>query len=457
MQRKWGGRRRNRWLRPWPLVLLLLLWLPALAGAHARLTGVEPVDGAVLEKLPAQLELQFSAAVRPASLRLVAANAGPEPVALSGDADGRRLIVHLPADLPNGGYSLEYRVLAADDHVVHGALGYTVAVATAGDPPQAAAAVIPPVVKPLADSPAAVADRPVQAGIASQSADYRWLAWGLRAAFLLLLLLAAGLALFSTLMPVPAPLDARLRRALGWLALAGLAVTPMHLQASGLLAIDAAGLLDPAAWRLASGGSLAVSLSLAAPGFLLLAVVARRAGPVLLLAGVALLLLSRGLTGHPAARDPAWLLMPAMVLHAGCAAWWYGALWPLDRALATQPQAVAAALVNRFAALAMLAVALLAFAGLMMALVHLAAPSALASTDYGRLLLGKVTLFALLLGLGAWHRLALSPRLLRGDTRARALLRAGIGTEAVLMTLLLLVSVSLTGSAPELSDGGFWR
>lgn len=450
---------RRGWPGTWMRWVPALLLLPLLAGAHARLTGSDPGDGSVLAGLPAQLTLSFSEPVRPAALRLLRAAGDLPSVDLDGVTDGRRVLVSLPAGLPDGDYSLEYRVLAADGHVVRGTLALTLAAgpSMSGDARLPVAELPALAVEPPLIAPVAAGEQPRLEVAVGEAVDYRWLAYGIRAVFLLLLLLSAGQALSCALLPLTAPLAAAVRRSLAWLALAGLAIAPLHLQASGLLALDGAGLLDPAAWRLAAGGSLAASLALAAPGFLLLALAARRAGPGLLLAGAALLLASRALTGHPAARDPAWLLMPAMVLHAGCAAWWYGALWPLARTLASEAPAVAARIIERFAVLAMGAVALLAFAGLMMALVYLAAPAALPGTDYGRLLLGKLLLFTLLLCLAAWHRLALTPALARGDRRACSLLRAGIALEGVVMTLLLLVSVALTGSAPELPDGGFWR
>jgi copper transport protein len=441
-------------------VLAVCMLLPALVHGHARLAGSEPADGAVLEQLPAAVLLTFSEPVRPASLQLLDLSGVRAPAALEPDLAGPQVIAALPDGLPPGRYLVEYRVLAADGHAVRGKLGFTLATA----PPGAVAGaepvvgdVLPPRPGPPEAIDPALAEPAVAAPATAPPADYRLLAWAARAGFLLSLLLAAGQALFCGLLPVPEPLAAQTRRAISLLALGGLAAAALLLQTTGLLLLGSTGPLDLAAWRLAASSSVGLSLSLAVPGFLLLALGARNRGAGLLFGGAALLLLSRALTGHPASREPGWLLMPAMILHAGCAAWWYGSLWPLRRALADQPPGAAAQLVERFSILALAAVALLAFAGLMMALVHLAVPAALAGTDYGRLLLGKLALFALLLALAAWHRLALTPRLAQGDPAARHLLRAGITLELAVMTLLLLLSAALTGSAPELPDGGFWR
>lgn len=440
------------------LLVLASLFLAGVASGHTRLAASEPADGAVLEQAPVVVALTFSEPVRPASLRLVDAADPREPAVLDARVDGMRVMAALPADLLPGAYALEFRVLAADGHAVRGTITFRLLA-------DASAPLYDEETQP--SSPERVASMPpageVRTGPASvtaytdHSTGYRWLAWGVRAAFLILLLLAAGQALFCALLPVPEPLAATLRHSLALLALGGLVLAPVHLQTTGLYALGTAGLLDPEAWRLAASSSVGLSVGLAVPGFVLLALAGRNPQVGLLIVGAVLLLFSRTQTGHPVSRDPGWLLMPAMLLHAGCAAWWYGSLWPLRRLLTKQAPEVAAHLVTPFSVLTLAAVTLLVFAGLMMALVHLAAPAALVTTDYGRLLLGKLALFLLLLALAAWHKLALTPGLARADIRAAEMLRTGIAVEAAVMTLLLLVSIGLTGSAPELPDGGFWR
>jgi len=466
----WRAAIRARWvssrekpgrpgLQPLALSAGVLLILPSLLLAHARLSGSEPADGAVIELAPAELLLRFSEPVRPASLWLVDLSGDRPESSLDATTQARELRVSLPDPLPAGRYSLNWRVLASDGHVVSGSLAFTV---TTESRPAGAAAAAPGDLLPQASPapvPAGVSEDDAGAGPATggRAAGDALLAFAARAVFLVLLLMAAGQALFRALLPMPDPLDAHIRRSVVRLALAGSLAALVHLQAAGVHALGDAGPLDPGAFRFAAASSIGLSLAVALPGFALLVWSGRQRGTALLLGGAVLLLASRALTGHPASREPGWLLMPAMVLHATCAAWWYGALWPLQRALFTLPAATATVLVQRYSVLALAAVALLVFAGLMMALVHLVAPAALAGTDYGRLLLGKLGLFALLLGMAAWHKLALTPRLVRQDVRAVALLRTGIGLEALLMTLLLMASVALTGSAPELPDGGFWR
>ena len=86
-------------------------------------------------------------------------------------------------------------------------------------------------------------------------------------------------------------------------------------------------------------------------------------------------------------------------------------------ALRRLPRAQAHALLAGFSRRAIWAVAGLLLAGVVLSALQLRTPSALIATDYGRLLLAKLALVALLLGLGALNRLVLTPALERGAGR----------------------------------------
>lgn len=169
----------------------------------------------------------------------------------------------------------------------------------------------------------------------------------------------------------------------------------------------------------------------------------------LLLGGVLVLAISRALIGHPASRDPGFLLMPLMVLHVSCAAYWLGSLWPLHRLLGTETPAAAAPAVIRFSGLALVAVGSLAIVGVITALLNLGTPDALLKTWYGQLLIMKFTWFTVLMGIAAYHKLRLSPRLVAGDPRAARQMRWGIRAEAVIMLIVVLLSALLASTPPE--------
>jgi putative copper export protein len=243
-----------------------------------------------------------------------------------------------------------------------------------------------------------------------------------RAAYVGLLLLTVGSAWFLLLIPMPAPLAVTVRRGLALFA------------AGGLLA---------GAFNLSQLNAAAVA------GFVALLIGSWRGQRGLLLGGALALAISRALIGHPANLEPGVLLMPLMVLHVTCAAYWAGSLWPLHRLLDRETTASAAPAVARFSRLALAAVGALAAAGIITALIHLEAPAALLQTWYGQLLIMKFTWFTVLMGIAAYHKLRLTPRLAAGDPSAARHMRWGIRIEAVIMLLVILLSALLASTPPQ--------
>jgi copper resistance protein D len=106
--------------------------------------------------------------------------------------------------------------------------------------------------------------------------------------------------------------------------------------------------------------------------------------------------------------------------HLIAAALWPGGLVPLLVLLVgqyrTADQSTAmfvADVVRRFSNLSLVVVGLLVATGLLNTYFIVGSPGALFTTGYGRLLLFKITLFVLMLGLGAWNLFVLKPRLSR--------------------------------------------
>jgi copper transport protein len=265
------------------------------------------------------------------------------------------------------------------------------------------------------------------------------------------LLLAVGVALFVALLPVPAGLERRLRRALAWLAAAGLAAClPMLAATAGALyGGPPQALLGWEPWRLALASPVARSILVAALGLCALAQLGRRDAHrtrAALLMGGLLIAVSFALSGHAATAGPRWITLPALVLHTLCAAYWVGAFGPLLLALSCLPRTDAQALLAAFSGRAVVAVAGLLLAGVVLAALQLRAPSALVTTDYGRLLLLKLALVAPLLGLGAINRWVLTPALAqRVDAVPR--LRRTIGADLVLAAGVVVLTAGL-GTVP---------
>jgi len=132
-------------------------------------------------------------------------------------------------------------------------------------------------------------------------------------------------------------------------------------------------------------------------------------------------------------------------LHLVAAGIWPGGLVPLALFLASAPDAEAVRAVRRFSAVSLVTVALLAATGAINAWHLVGGWSALGTTGYGRLLLAKVALFALMVGIGARNLLALKPRL--PEPAARAALRGNVAAELVLGTVVIVI-VAVLGMTP---------
>jgi putative copper export protein len=154
-------------------------------------------------------------------------------------------------------------------------------------------------------------------------------------------------------------------------------------------------------------------------------------------------------------------------LHLIGAAVWAGGLVFLGVAAAVARRTIPAAervsffraLGRRFAIVAAVAAAAIAATGIEMAVERLASWSVLVDTEYGRILLAKIILFALTLIEAAVHSLILGPRL--GDLREALMqtpddvalqsrLRRTAAVSGVLSALMLLQTLAILVLAADL-------
>ncbi len=143
----------------------------------------------------------------------------------------------------------------------------------------------------------------------------------------------------------------------------------------------------------------------------------------------------------------------ADVLHLIAAAAWAGALVPLAVLLTmTGPHAAGLAAARtatqRFSTLGIVSVAALLLTGTVNAWYLVGSVSALTGTDYGRLLLVKLALFAGMVGIAAFNWSRLTPRLLQnadatGAQRARRQLRRNAAIEAAMGALVICIVATL--------------
>ena len=206
-------------------------------------------------------------------------------------------------------------------------------------------------------------------------------------------------------------------------------------------------LLDPATWRLGLGTELGLSLVVSVAGLVALVVGLRVAAP-LALAGAVVAIGALALSGHAATADPVWLTAPMLALHLLMVSFWLGSFWPLWSLLRHQPAAVALAALRRFSDLAVGAVALLAAAGLGLAIIQLGSFHALTDTDYGSRLTFKLVLVLVLVLLALVNRYGLMPALGAGQAEARHGLLASILAEAGLALAILATTALLCQAVP---------
>lgn len=118
----------TRRLVPAGLAAALALW-PAVALAHAVLVKSVPAQRASLVEPPPRIELWFNERLEPAYSKASVTNEAGTQVDLRDVAvsteDPRRLSLSLPPLKP-GRYTVNFRVLSVDGHVVESRLSFTV-------------------------------------------------------------------------------------------------------------------------------------------------------------------------------------------------------------------------------------------------------------------------------------------------------------------------------------------
>jgi methionine-rich copper-binding protein CopC len=113
----------------WPLSIALLLLLPVIAWSHAVLVKSAPARRAVLSQPPARIQLWFNERLEAQFSQLTVWDGEGHQVDAQdvqvGTDDAKRLSVGL-VDLAPGMYTVKFRVLSVDGHVVEGEFPFTI-------------------------------------------------------------------------------------------------------------------------------------------------------------------------------------------------------------------------------------------------------------------------------------------------------------------------------------------
>lgn len=185
------------------------------------------------------------------------------------------------------------------------------------------------------------------------------------------------------------------------------------------------------------------SVRLTGLALILMLIVDRPASRSLALGGVVLVASSFAFVGH-SLNPPRAVLGTLLTLHVLAAAFWIGALGPLHHIVRTGSPEQAGTVARRFGRIAVWVVGALAAAGLILATLLVGGIRPLVTTDYGQLLLAKLTLVAGLAAVAAYNRLALSPALAGGSASAARKLLLTIRLEWTVVVAVLFVTATFT-------------
>ena len=412
-------------------VALAALAFPAAASAHATLESEQPAFGTRVDAAPNAVRLRFDQSVEalPNAIRVYTAKGRLVSGATVTSSDKRTISAPVPR-LPRGGYTVRWRAVSADGHVVSGVFTFGVRMR----------------------APAAT-DAFGAGGPTTSEHVVRWLY------FLALALLAGGLGF--RLLVVRGPLGPRAQQrfyrlvGLGAVGALEVGILAFLLRAEDALQLPFAdflyGDLSPLAKTRFGTAFVAMTLGYALVAALVflawLSDRARLLWPAFALAlGFASGL---SLSGHSAAdAGSSWLSQLADWLHLSAACLWAGGLvqlafviWPLEPELRRQA-------FLRFSKLATALVAVLLVAGTYLSILRLPHLADLWSQPYGRVLLVKLGLVSLALLWGAVHHFFVGPALERGGPLFARLPRSLAGESAVAMAILLAAAVLVDSKPP---------
>ncbi|MFD8573770.1 copper resistance CopC/CopD family protein [Streptomyces virginiae] len=391
-------------------LLATLFTAAAPATAHAALTASDPTDGAVVATAPAQVTLSFSeqVAMGDDSIRVLdpqgrRVDTGELRDMCSGNTVRYGTALH--SGLPNGTYTVAWQAVSADSHPISGAFTFSIGAPSATE-------------VSLATTTAGGGPVGIAYGIARYAAY---------AGFTVLVGGAAFILLCWRRGAAQRPLQKLVVRA--WVTLTAATLAMLVLRTpytgSGRFAdvFDLDGLR--AVLETKTGASLVSRLLLLGAAALFVAVLfgvyARRMqdvtseeedkdtgdltfglaiGGAVVAGGIAA---TWALSEHASTGIQPGLAMPADILHMLAVATWLGGLSALLVALHKVP-GIERSAVRRFSGVAFVSVVVLAVTGVYQAWRQTGSWSALTGTEYGRLLLLKVALVAVLLGVAYLSR-----------------------------------------------------
>jgi copper transport protein len=381
------------------------------AWAHSAFVGSSPAPGTRLGETPAELSLRFTEPLnrRLSRAELVAVEGGERFPAEVSAPTAKRLSLVPSGPLPRGAYRVEWHTVSTlDGHALEGTFSFGVRAPAAGGGHS------------LEQSPLA---------------RDGWLRVLARAAMYATLLLFAGALLLDALprgggqsrpwlVPADAPEASRLRgRARSLCVDVGLLAAAAATAAAIADSADAAGSLSASGLSDYLLGSLPGFARVATVLLIVIAVLLAARGRRLAAVSVALALLAVAASGHASSADPRVLTVLLDWVHLLAGAVWLGGIalilivWgpPIGRGGRGPGLFVARRVLPAFGRVSVPAFIVVATTGAVSALVQLGHLRALWETAYGRVLMAKVALVALIAAASYTHALRLRPRLVAAN------------------------------------------
>ncbi len=411
-------------------IVLAALVFPAAASAHATLQSTTPKFGTEQQRAPALIRLHFDQKVKilPGAIRVL--NGVGRNFAGPSRADGTDVVASV-RPLKLGSYTVRWRAVSADSHVVSGVWTFGVRVPAPS-----------------------VNDAYGAGGPTGGEHVVRWL-WFLGIA---LAIGALGLRLIVLRgLEVPRELDRKIAVAAGLGAVVALqsGIAAFSLRAEDALQLPFGKFLygDLSPMTATRFGTAFVTMTL---GFALvlalvyLAWLLDRVAYLVPAFGLSLLL-AGGLSfsGHDAV-DPgsSWKTELADWVHISAASLWIGALATMAALLWFGAPQLRRQAFLRFARLAPVLIALVLSAGIYLSIVRLPRLHDLWTESYGQVLLVKIGLVCVALLWGAFHHFVVRPALDRADAGFLSRIGRSLAGESLVGISVLLAAAILVDSRP---------
>ena len=408
---------------------LAVLVVPGSAFAHASIRSSSPTYRQELQRSPSQVELTFDQIVDLVPRAIVVYDARGRIVSKGVRLrDSGHVVAAGLRPLPKGAYTVRWRALSGDGHVVSGVFTFGVRI-RAPEPLQAYGA----------------------SGPTRAEDAVRWLY------FICLALLVGGLGF--RLLVLPRSVPPRLERSFFWMTGIGVVgalevgIAAFLLRAEDALQLPLGNFLYGDLSPFANGTRFGAAFIVMTLGFALVAAVlflawlTERRALLWVAFGLALAFASGlSLSGHSAVDrgDSKWSELADWV-HLSAASLWVGGLVMLVLVFVGSRELAARAFLG-FSRLAPVLIALLLSAGVYLSVLRLPQLSDLWTTSYGQVLLVKLALVAVALAWGGAHHFLVAPRVVRSS---RGVARSLLGESAVAMSILLVAAVLVNSSPPQ--------